>query len=109
MVDEAANILSNGRNSANELGKLLHESWLLKRELADSVSNSQIDEIYEAGRAAGALGGKLLGAGGGGFMVFLVEPDRREMVKERLRGLIHVEVGFDTEGSKIVLYQPNGL
>jgi D-glycero-alpha-D-manno-heptose-7-phosphate kinase len=109
MVDEAANILTNGRNSIHELGKLLHESWLLKRELADSVSNSQIDEIYEAGRAAGALGGKLLGAGGGGFMVFLVEPDRREMVRERLKDLIHVEVDLDTEGSKIVLYQPNGL
>jgi D-glycero-alpha-D-manno-heptose-7-phosphate kinase len=109
MVDEAANVLANGRDSVHELGKLLHESWLLKRELADSVSNSQIDEIYEAGRAAGALGGKLLGAGGGGFMVFLVEPDRRDMVRARLKNLIHVEMGFDTEGSKIVLYQPNGL
>jgi D-glycero-alpha-D-manno-heptose-7-phosphate kinase len=109
MVDEAANILANGRDSIHELGKLLHESWLLKRELADTVSNTQIDEIYQAGRAAGALGGKLLGAGGGGFMVFLVEPDRRETVRERLKNLIHVEIGFDTEGSKIVLYQPNGL
>jgi len=109
MVDEAADILANGRDSIHELGKLLHDSWLLKRELADSVSNSQIDEIYEAGRAAGALGGKLLGAGGGGFMVFLVEPDRRETVRERLKNLVHVDIGFDTEGSKIVLYQPDGL
>ena len=75
----------------------------------DRVSNNQIDEIYEAGREAGAIGGKLLGAGGGGFMVFFVEPEKREQVRERLKNLIHVNVGFDNDGSKIVLYQPNGL
>jgi len=69
----------------------------------------EIDEIYEAGRAAGAIGGKLLGAGGGGFMVFLVDPEKRQCVRERLSQLIHVSVGIDTEGSKIVLYQPNGI
>ena len=87
---------------------MLHESWCLKRELADSVSTPEIDDIYEAGRGAGAIGGKLLGAGGGGFMVFLVEPEHRARVRERLRGLIHVSVEVDHEGSKIVLYQPNG-
>jgi D-glycero-alpha-D-manno-heptose-7-phosphate kinase len=109
MVDDAAAVLASPSTSIGELGRLLHESWRLKRELADSVSNSQIDDIYEAGRAAGALGGKLLGAGGGGFMVFLVEPDRREAVRARLKDLIHVHVGLDSEGSKIVLYQPDGL
>jgi D-glycero-alpha-D-manno-heptose-7-phosphate kinase len=109
MVNSAIDILRDTRAPIGELGELLHQSWMFKRELADSVSNSQIDEIYEAGRAAGAIGGKLLGAGGGGFMVFIVEPERREAVREKLKDLIHVSIGFDTEGSKIVLYQPNGL
>jgi D-glycero-alpha-D-manno-heptose-7-phosphate kinase len=109
MVDVAMDILTNDRTPLTELGKLLHEAWRVKRELADSVSNRQIDDIYEAGRAAGAIGGKLLGAGGGGFMLFLVEPEQREAVRERLKDLIHVSVDFDNEGSKIVLYQPNGL
>jgi D-glycero-alpha-D-manno-heptose-7-phosphate kinase len=109
MVDSAVDVLLDNDAPLRELGELLHDSWRLKRELADSVSNAQIDEIYEAGREAGAIGGKLLGAGGGGFMLFLVEPDQRDQVRERLKNLIHVNVGFDNEGSKIVLYQPNGL
>ena len=92
-----------------ELGELMHQSWLIKRELAASVSNSQIDEIYEAGRDAGAVGGKLLGAGGGGFMVLLVDPEKRAQVRERLKKLVHVNVGFDNDGSKIVIYQPDEL
>ena len=109
MVDSAIDILGNPHTPLRGLGELLHDSWRLKRELADGVSNSQIDEIYEAGCAAGAIGGKLLGAGGGGFMVFLVDPDKREAVRERLKKLIHVSIGFDIDGSKIVLYQPDGL
>jgi len=109
MVNSAIDILRNVRTPIRELGELLHQSWEFKRELADSVSNSKIDEIYEAGRAAGAIGGKLLGAGGGGFMVFMVEPERREAVREKLKNLIHVSIAFDSEGSRIVLYQPNGL
>jgi D-glycero-alpha-D-manno-heptose-7-phosphate kinase len=109
IVDSAVDILLDPKAPLRELGELLHESWRLKLELADSVSNSQIDEIYEAGRDAGAIGGKLLGAGGGGFMVFLVEPGKREHVRERLKNLIHVSVATDNDGSKIVLYQPTGL
>jgi D-glycero-alpha-D-manno-heptose-7-phosphate kinase len=109
MVDSAIDMLIDPKTPVRELGDLLHESWRLKRELADNVSNAQIDEIYEAGREAGASGGKLLGAGGGGFMLFLVDPEKREQVRERLKNLIHVSVGFDTDGSKIVLYQPDGL
>jgi len=99
----------NERTPISELGQLLHQSWLLKRELADSVSNPRIDEIYEAGRAAGAIGGKLLGAGGGGFMAFIVEPEKAEAVRARLQNLIHVTFGIDNEGSKIVLYSPDGF
>lgn len=109
MVDEAQAILCDEAVPIAALGELLHESWRLKRELARTVSNSEIDDIYAAGRDAGAFGGKLLGAGGGGFMVFLVEPGKRNQVRERLKSLIHVNVGFDHEGSKIALYQPDGL
>jgi len=109
MVDTAVDILTDPKASLRQLGELLDASWRLKRELADSVSNPQLDEIYEAGSEAGAIGGKLLGAGGGGFMVFLVEPEKRQKVRERLKKLIHVSVGVDNDGSKIVLYQPNGL
>jgi D-glycero-alpha-D-manno-heptose-7-phosphate kinase len=107
LVDSAADILLDPKTPLRELGELMHQSWQIKRELAASVSNSQIDEIYEAGRDAGAVGGKLLGAGGGGFMVLLVDPEKRAQVRERLRKLIHVNVGFDTDGSKIVIYQPD--
>jgi D-glycero-alpha-D-manno-heptose-7-phosphate kinase len=109
MVDRAVDILCDERSCMSELGELLHESWLLKRRFSNRISSPQIDEIYEAGREAGAVGGKLLGAGGGGFMVFLVDPEKREKVRERLKRLINVSVGFDNEGSRIVLYQPNGL
>ena len=109
MVDSAIDMLIDPRTPVRELGDLLHDSWRLKRELADNVSNPQIDEIYQAGREAGAIGGKLLGAGGGGFVLFLVDPEKREQVRERLQNLIHVSVGFDNDGSKIVLYQPDGL
>jgi D-glycero-alpha-D-manno-heptose-7-phosphate kinase len=109
MVDNALEVLRNERRPIRELGELLHDSWRFKRELADNVSTPEVDEIYEAGRAAGAVGGKLLGAGGGGFMVFLVEPEKRQSVLDRLSRLIHVPINFDHDGSKIVLYQPDGL
>jgi D-glycero-alpha-D-manno-heptose-7-phosphate kinase len=109
LVDSAADILLDPKTPLRELGELMHQSWRIKRELAPSVSNSHIDDIYEAGRDAGAVGGKLLGAGGGGFMVLLVDPERRGQVRERLRKLIHVNVGFDTDGSKIVIYQPEEI
>jgi len=109
MVDHSLEIIQSENASLIEIGKLLHEGWRLKRELAETVSTSQIDEIYEAGRRAGAVGGKLLGAGGGGFMVFFVEPDKHARVREALKNLIHVSIRFSDEGSKIVLYQPDGL
>jgi D-glycero-alpha-D-manno-heptose-7-phosphate kinase len=109
IVDTAVEILIDEKIPLRELGALLHESWQLKRELAASVSNRQIDEIYESARDAGALGGKLLGAGGGGFMVFYVETAMQKQVRERLRNLIHVSIDIDGDGSKIVLYQPDAL
>jgi D-glycero-alpha-D-manno-heptose-7-phosphate kinase len=109
MVDEALDILRNERTPIREIGALLHEGWRLKRELASTVSTPQIDDIYEAGLSAGAIGGKLLGAGGGGFIVFFVEPGNRERVRDRLKDLVYVNFDIDTQGSKIALYQPDGL
>ena len=109
MVAEALTILQEDANPIRSLGELLHESWCLKRELAESVSTPTVDDIYDAARRAGATGGKLLGAGGGGFIMFLVESDRRQQVRQRLADLIHVPVDIDFDGSKIVLYQPDGL
>lgn len=109
MVGEAQNILSDEGRPLTDMGKLLHEAWMLKRDLADSVSTPNIDAIYEAGIAAGALGGKLLGAGGGGFILFYVEPEHQAAVRERLNKLIEVTFNVDFDGSKIVVYAPNGL
>lgn len=109
MVDDAICALQNNNHSLNEIGHLLHESWMLKRELAEQVTSSEIDEIYEAGREAGALGGKIIGAGGGGFMLFYVEPHNQARVRERLKDLINVTFEIRSAGSKIVVYEPNGL
>jgi len=85
-----------------DFGELLHESWKLKRRLADGTSTTTIDRIYDDARRAGALGGKLLGAGGTGFMVFVVPPDRQPAVREALSHLITVPVSADFTGSTIV-------
>ena len=109
MVDEAQSILSDPKRPLTEIGTLLHESWLLKRSLADKVSNSDIDAIYEAGISAGAVGGKLLGAGGGGFILYYVEPENQAAVRQRLSKLIEVPFTIASTGSKIVVYEPDGL
>jgi len=108
MADEAITILQ-GEGELNEFGTLLDMGWKYKKSLSDRVSTSEIDQIYAAARDAGALGGKLLGAGGGGFMLFFVPPEHQARVLERLKHLIHVPFRFENEGSRVVLYQPNGL
>jgi D-glycero-alpha-D-manno-heptose-7-phosphate kinase len=92
-----------------EFGRLLHESWRYKRSLSAKVSTPEIDALYETAQAAGALGGKLLGAGGGGFLLLFAPPDRHKRIREALSKLVHVPFTFDTSGSRVVLYQPNGL
>ncbi len=106
MVDEAVDIVSNSRRQIREFGSLLHESWNLKKTLTNKITNSQIDQIYEAGLEAGAMGGKLLGAGGGGFMLFFVPPERREALTLRLRKLLCVPFAFSNRGSHVVVYEP---
>lgn len=88
------------------LGQLLDEGWRLKRQLATGVSSCGLDQMYEAGLAAGAWGGKLLGAGGGGFLLFAVRDGAREAVRRSLAGLIEVPVAIDRDGSQVVLYEP---
>ncbi|WP_321504052.1 kinase [uncultured Methanoregula sp.] len=104
MVDAAIEILNGGDMDITDFGRLLHESWTIKRSLTDKISTLQIDKIYNDALDAGALGGKLLGAGGGGFMLFFVEPEKQPAVKKRLQGLLHVPFKFDTTGSQIIYY-----
>ena len=108
MVEEAINIL-NGEGDIFDFGKLLHESWKLKKSLSDKVSTSHIDDIYETGIKNGAIGGKLLGAGGGGFMLFFVKPEDRDKLRQALGHLLHVPFRFDTTGSQIIYYSESGI
>lgn len=106
LVDEAEASVRNTNCPMDDFGRLLHESWQIKRSLTSKISTSNIDEIYEAGLSAGALGGKLLGAGGGGFMLFYVPPERREALRDRLKKLLCVPFSFSNRGSHVVVYEP---
>jgi D-glycero-alpha-D-manno-heptose-7-phosphate kinase len=105
MVGEAESIVTNPNRSLDEFGRLMHEGWKIKRSLTKAISNDSIDQIYSAGLEAGALGGKLLGAGGGGFMLFFVPPDRREALRLRLRKLLCVPFHFQDRGGQIIVYE----
>ncbi len=109
IAKEALNIFQNNQASLEDIGKLLHESWLAKRAISNRVSTQHIDEIYDAAMAAGATGGKILGAGGGGFMLFFVKPELQSKVRAVLHNLIHVPFRFEDTGSRVVLYQPQGF
>jgi len=106
LVEEAINVLNSSQERLVDFGKLLHESWKTKRSLTPRISNSFIDEVYEAGMEAGAVGGKLLGAGGGGFMLFFVKPELQHKVKEKLGKLLFVPFKFHGLGSHIIYYAP---
>ncbi|MBN2406672.1 MAG: kinase [Elusimicrobia bacterium] len=106
ITDEALKIINSDDREFKGFGKLLDEQWKIKRDISDLISNQRIDEIYEEGLSAGAEGGKLLGAGGGGFMLFFVKSEYQEKVKQRLKGLLHVPFGFENLGSQIIYYAP---
>lgn len=106
MVDEAVGILASD-TPLDDFGRLLHESWKLKRTLSSKVTSSAIDELYGRACRAGALGGKLLGAGGGGFFLIFAPPERQRAIKRALHGLLRVPFGFENLGSQIIFYQPN--
>ena len=95
-------------HSLERFGRLLDENWKLKRSLSHKVSTPYIDQIYQTAKKAGALGGKLLGAGGGGFVLIFAPPSRHPKIKEKLKKLLLVPIKFEDLGSQIIFYQPNG-
>jgi len=104
MVDEAVEILISGQD-LTAFGELLHQAWQHKRSLAEGVSSSNIDQIYDTARAAGAIGGKLLGAGGGGFLLLFVQPEKQTAVRSALNKLIYVPFRFESGGSQVIYYR----
>lgn len=104
MVDAASDVLNGDIEGYFDFGKLLHEGWMLKKRLSQKVSTSAIDDIYEAGIRHGALGGKILGAGGGGFILFYVNPELKQRLIEGLSKLLYVPFRFDTLGSQVIYF-----
>ena len=106
LVDEAEKVLTDRQTDLNEFGRMLDHTWKLKRQTGNAVSTSDIDLLYEKGMKAGALGGKLLGAGGGGFLVFYVEPDKQDNVKNAMDNLLHIPFQFEDGGTQVIHYTP---
>lgn len=108
LVDEAEGVLTDKGKSLSEFGRLLDVTWKLKRGTGAGVSTDSIDELYARGMAAGAAGGKLLGAGGGGFLVFYAEPDAQASVREALSDLLYIPFEFEGDGAQVVYFDPEG-
>lgn len=106
LVDEAERILVSKNVPLDEFGHLLHHTWELKRSLTKAVSTDALDEIYRSARVAGALGGKLLGAGGGGFFLFYVPEERQADVRAALSHLLYVPFRFEDRGTQVLYYRP---
>lgn len=107
LVDEAERILIDEKTSLDDFGRLLDYGWRLKREINQEISTDEVDILYERAKKAGALGGKLLGAGGGGFLLLYVTPERREEVRQALAGLLHVPFQFENSGTETIYYAPD--
>lgn len=105
LVEEGISVLSSDRD-ISEFGRLLNQAWQIKRSFSSQVSNADVDEIYSNAISAGALGGKILGAGGGGFMVLFVAPELQHQVRDRLNHFIHVPFRFENSGSQVIYYDP---
>jgi D-glycero-alpha-D-manno-heptose-7-phosphate kinase len=106
MVKKACAILSDEKANLDDFGHMLHDTWQLKRNLTARITTQFVDSIYEKACANGAIGGKLLGAGGGGFMLFYVPPERQDRILEALKNIIHVPFKLDDQGSQTILYSP---
>jgi D-glycero-alpha-D-manno-heptose-7-phosphate kinase len=106
LVDDAEKILTNKSADLDEFGYLLDHTWNLKRQTGDLVSTQSIDELYKKGIKAGALGGKLLGAGGGGFLIFYVQPEKQNSVRLAMNDLLYIPFEFENGGTRIIHYTP---
>ena len=106
LVDDAEHILTDKDTDLDDFGRMLDHTWKLKRQTGSAVSTNSIDELYAKGIAAGALGGKLLGAGGGGFLVFYVQPDRQDSVRWAMRDLMYIPFEFEDGGTRVIYYKP---
>lgn len=106
LVDEAEQVLVNKERDLDDFGRLLDTTWKLKRKTGASISTNSIDGLYEKGIAAGALGGKLLGAGGGGFLVFYVQPEYQENLKKTMSDLMYIPFEFENGGTRVIHYSP---
>jgi len=106
LVDEAKKVLEDKNGDLDEFGRLLDTTWKLKRQTGGSITTNSIDTLYEKGIQAGALGGKLLGAGGGGFLLFYVQPEKQQSVKEAMREMLYVPFQFEDGGTQVIYYAP---
>ena len=106
LVDDAERVLTDKTADLDDFGRLLDHTWKLKRQTGAAISTDSIDALYSKGIAAGALGGKLLGAGGGGFLVFYVQPDYRESVMNAMSDLLYIPFRFEDGGTRVIHYSP---
>ncbi len=106
LVDEAENVLTDKYADLDDFGRLLDYTWKLKRQTGSAITTDGIDALYAKGIAAGALGGKLLGAGGGGFLIFYVQSERRASVMEAMKDLLYVPFEFENGGTRVIYYSP---
>lgn len=106
LVDDAERVLTDNSTDLDEFGRLLDYTWKLKRQTGSAVSTSNIDDLYAKGVAAGALGGKLLGAGGGGFLIFYVQPEYQESVRLAMNNLLYIPFEFENGGTRVIYYAP---
>lgn len=106
LVDDAQKILTDDSSDLDDFGRLLDHTWKLKRQTGSKITSCSIDELYEKGIKAGALGGKLLGAGGGGFLLFYVQPEKQKRVLEQLKDLLYVPFEFENSGTRVIYYSP---
>ena len=106
LVDDAQDVLENKERDLDDFGRLLDKTWKLKRQIGSEISKASIDQLYDKAISAGALGGKLLGAGGGGFLLFYVTKDKQDSVRDALSNLMEVPFRFENDGTRVIYYTP---